>query len=212
MMSLLFSGQLQEDVLERGLFGAQLQTAIPAATSERLMAEASAGSAVIVNASSRIAKPARPGILEHTDRLFHRLRANHQAAAAAELVDRSFLTSVPRWMTPTRPHTCSTSGMRWLESKTCAPAAQSLDEDSHLCHALRIESAGRLVQDQHVGILEQRRGHAEALLHTLRVRVEPIIGPVVEPGTSSRTASMRPAPTRACIAITRRLSQAERNG
>ena len=44
----------------------------------------------------------------------------------------------------------------------------------------RIEAVRRLVEDQQVGVLEQRRGDAEPLLHPLRVRPEAVAGPLAE--------------------------------
>ena len=41
---------------------------------------------------------------------------------------------------------------------------------AHLAHAGRVEAVGRLVEDEQLRVLEQRRGDAEPLLHAQRVR------------------------------------------
>jgi hypothetical protein len=43
------------------------------------------------------------------------------------------------------------------------------EEPPHVGDANRIESARRLVQQQHVGVAEERRGDAEPLLHARRI-------------------------------------------
>ena len=55
------------------------------------------------------------------------------------------------------------------------PAGGEVDESrAHVGHAGRVQPVGRLVEDQQVRVAEQRRGHAEALLHAERVRPEPV--------------------------------------
>ena len=49
---------------------------------------------------------------------------------------------------------------------------------AHLPDAARVEAVGRLVQDQQLRLLEQRRGDREPLLHAQRVRLHPVLRPV----------------------------------
>jgi hypothetical protein len=44
--------------------------------------------------------------------------------------------------------------------------------------ALRIDTHGRLVKDQELGMIEQPGGDVEAPLHAARVRVEPVVAPI----------------------------------
>jgi hypothetical protein len=54
------------------------------------------------------------------------------------------------------------------------------DQLQHLRHALRVDADGRLVQNQHVGVLDQGVGDAEALEHAARVGRHRIVGPLGE--------------------------------
>ena len=45
------------------------------------------------------------------------------------------------------------------------------NQRAHLGDAARVQAIGRLIQDQERGILEQRRGQAQALLHAQRIAV-----------------------------------------
>ena len=51
----------------------------------------------------------------------------------------------------------------------------------HLDDAERVDRRGRLVEDQHVGILDQRVGDAETLEHAARVGVGPVVGAIGQP-------------------------------
>jgi len=65
---------------------------------------------------------------------------------------------------------CSTSCSRCeLKEDGGAAGAQLADQLAHVFHALRIEAARGLVQDDDLGPGEQRVGYAQALLHAVRV-------------------------------------------
>ena len=51
----------------------------------------------------------------------------------------------------------------------------------HLVDPLRVESVGRLVEDQHRRIAQQGAGKAEALSHPERVGTDPTISRIFEP-------------------------------
>ena len=52
---------------------------------------------------------------------------------------------------------------------------------AHLADAGRVEPVGRLVEDAQLGVGQQRRGDAEALLHPERVGAHEVVGAVGEP-------------------------------
>ena len=52
------------------------------------------------------------------------------------------------------------------------------NQSAHLDRSLRVQSAGRLVEDQQVGVLQQRGGDAKSLLHAGRVGLEFVLGAV----------------------------------
>ena len=55
------------------------------------------------------------------------------------------------------------------------------DERPHVADARRVETVGRLVEDQQLRAAEQRGGDAEALLHAERVAPERVVGAVLQP-------------------------------
>ena len=99
-----------------------------------------------------------------------RLGAHAQAARPRSSSTVPSATSAPSRITPTRSQICSTSPIRWLESRTVRPPwASERMNVAHLGHAGRVEPVGRLVEDQQLRVLEQRGGDAESLLHPQRV-------------------------------------------
>ena len=62
-----------------------------------------------------------------------------------------------------------------------ALADEAAEQVQHLDHAQRVDRGRRLVEDQDVGILDQRVGDAEPLEHAPRVGVDPVIGPGGQP-------------------------------
>ena len=59
-------------------------------------------------------------------------------------------------------------------------AAEVDDELAHVPHPLRVKTIRGLVEDDQLGVLEQRCGHAEALLHAQRVGPELVTCTVCE--------------------------------
>ncbi len=59
-----------------------------------------------------------------------------------------------------------------------AGRAELADELAHVLHALRVEAARGLVEDDHLGPAEQRVGDAETLLHAVRVAAHLAVGAV----------------------------------
>jgi hypothetical protein len=62
-----------------------------------------------------------------------------------------------------------------------ALAAQRPQQITDLFDAGRVQAVGRLVQDQHLGILEQGSGQAQALAHPQRIALDQVIGPLGQP-------------------------------
>jgi hypothetical protein len=58
-----------------------------------------------------------------------------------------------------------------------APSSQAADQPSHLLDALRIEAVGRFVEDEQLGVAQQRGSDPEPLLHAERVAAIPVLGP-----------------------------------
>ena len=77
-----------------------------------------------------------------------------------------------------------------------APVGEAAHRRPDLVDARRVESVGRLVEDQQVRVLEQGRGDGEPLLHAERVGPEPVLG-------RGRPAPPPPAPGRSGAAAHR---------
>ena len=79
------------------------------------------------------------------------------------------------------------------EQHGAAPVGVAAEQVAHPADAGRVEPVGRLVEDQHLGVAEQRGGDAEPLAHAERV--------VAAPGGRPRSAVRL---TRSSISSTRR--------
>ena len=78
--------------------------------------------------------------------------------------------------------------MRWLDTNTVRPSFAKLTERlAHPEDPLRVETDGRLVEDQDRRIAEQRRGDAETLPHPEREGRQPAAEQRSESPTSSIT-------------------------
>ena len=98
--------------------------------------------------------------------------------------------SSPSAITTTSSTDCATSARTWLETSTARPpAACSRSSPRSQRDAGRVEAVGRLVEDQHLRVAEQRRGDRQALAHAHRVALHAPVGGV---GRGRR----RPAPRR----------------
>jgi hypothetical protein len=62
------------------------------------------------------------------------------------------------------------------------------DERAHLGHAAGVEPVRRLVEDQQLRVLQQRRGHAEPLPHAEGVRAHAVAGAVGQAGVAQHDA------------------------
>ena len=74
----------------------------------------------------------------------------------------------PLLMMMTREQVISTSGKMWVDSKDRVMAAQVLDEFTHLTDLIRIQTDGRLVKDEQLGLMDHRVGKPDALSKALR--------------------------------------------
>ena len=89
--------------------------------------------------------------------------------------------SSPSAMTTTSSTDCATSASTWLETST-ARAVRGLlaQQAAQPADARRVEAVGRLVEDQHLGVAEQRGGDGQALAHAQRVALDAAVGGVGE--------------------------------
>ena len=73
----------------------------------------------------------------------------------------------PRSITTTESHTCSTSGKRWDERIRFTPLlwAKIADELQHLVAPFRVQSIGRFIQEEQIGIVDQRLRELDSLFH-----------------------------------------------
>ena len=99
----------------------------------------------------------------------------------------------------------ATSDSRWLDTSTARPRARlGADQVAHPADAGRVEAVGRLVEDEHVRIAQQRGGDREALAHAHRVALHAPIGGVASGPTWSSTSSTRDSGWPPAAASTRR--------
>ena len=73
----------------------------------------------------------------------------------------------PAAMTMARVQTASTSSSRWVEMHDRLVRRERVDERAHLVFLVGIETVGRLVEDQHRRIVQQRLGQTDAALEAL---------------------------------------------
>ncbi len=76
------------------------------------------------------------------------------------LSTESVATTLPLLMMITCSQICSTSGRMWVLRMIVWSPARPLISDAGFDDLLRIETRGRLVKDQHVGIVNNRLGEA----------------------------------------------------
>ena len=81
------------------------------------------------------------------------------AAIASTSAIATCRTSFPRWMITTSSTVCATSARTWLEMRIVRPSlARRTKEVTKPADALRVEPVRGLVEHEHLGIAEQRRG------------------------------------------------------
>ena len=91
-------------------------------------------------------------------------------------------------MSTSQSQICSSSLRSCDDTSTVRPVpAKAADQRAHLAHALRVEPVGGLVEDQQLGVAEQRGGDAEALLHAERVGAVAVVA-ARRPGRRVRAA------------------------
>ena len=70
-------------------------------------------------------------------------------------------TSRPRLMIRTSSTVLVSSASRWLDTSTVPPpVGVGADEAAQPAHAVGVQAVGRLVEDQDVGVAQQRGGEA----------------------------------------------------
>ena len=87
---------------------------------------------------------------------------------AVRLSGVSTATTRPLLMMTTRWQVCATSGRMCVLRMIVWSPARLLDQLARLDDLLRIEAGGRLVEDQHVGVVNERLRQADALPVALR--------------------------------------------
>ena len=79
----------------------------------------------------------------------------------------------PLLMMMTWSTVCATSASTWLETRTVLPSAAKLAQEvAQPADALRIEPVRGLVEDQQLGVAEQRSSKSEPLPHPERIAAD----------------------------------------
>ena len=72
--------------------------------------------------------------------------------------------------------------MRWLDTKTVPPRVGEVAQVvAQPADAVGVEAVGRLVEQEHLRVAEQRGGQSEALAHAEREAAGPLVGCRFEP-------------------------------
>ena len=104
-----------------------------------------------------------------------------QAGDAAQLVERAVGDLDPAVHDDHAPGPLLQLGQRVRgQEHGGAASAQLLDDVVEGLAQRRVEAGGRLVEEQHPGLAEQRLGEAEPLAHAFRVGADPAVGRVRE--------------------------------
>jgi hypothetical protein len=170
-MSLSTLRQLEEDVLERGLLGVELGDRDAGLYERAVDGRCPRG---IDGHVKRAVDPCDLGhVWKRADQLgglLQRLGSHSQAGSAAQLLDGSLGDERAGADHPDPVGDLLDFPHQLAREDDRAPAlAERADEGAHLHHPGRIEPVGRLIEDQELGVLEQRGRDAEALLHANRV-------------------------------------------
>ena len=90
-----------------------------------------------------------------------------------------------------RVHTASTSSRMWVEMMIAFSLAISLDQLADLVLLVGIEAVGRLVHDQHLGVVQDRLRQADAALEALGEGLDGAVEHRLEPGVCSTAMPAR---------------------
>ena len=194
---------------------------IPAAWARRLISAArraasTSSSRVTTSWSARrsTGRPAEPAMAARSSRWL-----GSSARSTSESLVPPSDSGVPRWTSPpwsrtiSQSHTCSSSPSRCDETITVRPSSEICpDQRADVLHAHRVEAVGRLVEDDEVGIADQRGGDAETLLHPERVDAVAVVAATGQPDEIDQVvdADRSSAPPR--TASERRLSMPDTPG
>ena len=74
-----------------------------------------------------------------------------------------------------RVQTASTSSRMWVEITMILSFAIALISVAHLVLLVRIEAVGRLVEDQHLRVVQERLRQTDAALEALRQRLDDLL-------------------------------------
>ena len=102
-------------------------------------------------------------------------------------------------MIATSSQSRSTSSSWWLEKTTGTPSAARSDEHAaHHVHAGRVEAGERLVEHEHLGVVDERDAELDALLVAERERLDLVAGALgqaepLDPGVGGRVRLSRRA-------------------
>ena len=166
-------------------------TSMPAPTRARLSAGGADGSRGdgerAVAAIDRIDARLRGRGCGQRRRSARRARAAGGGRAARSTVPSA--TSAPSRMTPTRSADLLDLAHQVAgEHDRALALAERTDEPAHVGHPGGVEAVGGLVEDQQLGVLEQRGGDAEALLHAQRVGARTVARAIASSTCSSTVA------------------------
>ena len=101
-------------------------------------------------------------------------------------------TSRPPEMIPTRSASWSASSRYWVVRKTVVPSLVQLADllpDRLAAHG--VEAGGRLVEEQHLGLVDERRGQVEPAPHAARIGADATVGGRSSPTRSSSQSARR---------------------
>ena len=91
-------------------------------------------------------------------------------------------TILPALMIPTRSASWSASSRYWVVRKTVVPSSLRLrDLLPDRLAADRVEAGGRLVEEEHAGLVDERGGEVEPALHPARVGADAAVGGLRQP-------------------------------
>ena len=100
----------------------------------------------------------------------------------------------PPAMMITRPQTASTSDMMWVDRRIVCRLAQLFDQAANLANLDRIETGGRLVEDQDVGIMNHGLGQTDALPESSRQVAQDAVFDVRQSAPRNDLTDGQPAP------------------
>ena len=109
-------------------------------------------------------------------------------------------TILPAAMIPTRSASWSASSRYCVVRKTVVPSSLQAADLVPQRHARRrVQAGGRLVEEQHLGLVDQRHREVQAPAHAARVGADAALGGLLRPDALDQLGRARRAPTRGAM-------------